>query len=311
MDFENKKIAYVCPGQGSQFVGMGKELARDFVIVKEIFEQADDLLEYNLSALAWDGPEEELNDTINTQPALMTHSVAAWRVLMEKYPQIEPDFIAGHSMGELTALVISGSLTFTEGLQLVRKRGELMKQAGEISPGKMAAILGLDIPIIEKIISTSSSVDEPVQIANDNCPGQVVISGASAGVERAIISAKEAGAKRAIPLAISIAAHSPLMSHAQEEFNQAVVNAPISQPDFPIIGNVTAKPLLTIEDIRKDLQSQLTHQVRWTETIEFMLENSVSLLIEIGSGNVLCGLIRRINKEVDRISLGKPEDYIF
>lgn len=311
MDFKNKKIAFICPGQGSQFVGMGAELAQEFAIAKEIFQQADDILKINLSTLAWEGPEDNLNDTINTQPALMTHSVAAWRVLLEKYPQITPNFIAGHSMGELTALVFSGALSFDEGLKLVRRRGELMKQAGEISPGKMAAILGLDIPTIEEIILSASRENEPVKIANDNCPGQVVISGASTGVDRAIEVAKEAGAKRAIPLAVSIAAHSPLMRHAQEDFSQAVIAAPITQPEVPIIGNVSASPLDSIDEIRADLQSQLTHRVRWTESIEFMIKQGVSVFLELGSGEVLSGLIRRINKEVERYSLGKPDDYHF
>jgi [acyl-carrier-protein] S-malonyltransferase len=311
MVIKNKSLAFVCPGQGSQFVGMGKELAQDFPVARQIFEEADKILGFPLSALMREGPEDKLNDTINTQPALMTHSVAAWQVLMENQPRLTADYIAGHSMGELSALVISGSLTFPEGLRLVRKRGELMKQAGEISPGKMAAILGLDIQAIEKIVSDSRRVDEPLQIANDNCPGQVVISGASVSIERAITAAKEAGAKRAIPLAVSIAAHSQLMNHAQEAFNQAVLNAPITKPDIPIIGNVTARPLHTVDDIRADLQSQLTQPVRWTESIEFMVDKGVNLFIELGSGNVLSGLIRRINKAVERISLGNPDDFDF
>jgi len=311
MDFKKNKIAFVCPGQGSQFVGMGIELAQEFPIAKEIFQQADEILKFNLSKLAWEGPEEDLNDTINTQPALMTHSVAAWRVLLEKYPQITPDFIAGHSMGELTALVLSGALPFDEGLKLVRRRGELMKQAGEISPGKMAAILGLDIPAVEKIIQDARRENEPVQIANDNCPGQVVISGASAAVDRAVEAAKEAGAKRAVPLAISIAAHSPLMRHAQEDFSQAVMATPITQPEAPIVGNVSARPLNSVDEIRSDLQSQLTHRVRWTESIEYMIAQGIDVFLELGSGEVLSGLIRRINKEVGRHSLGNPDDYHF
>ncbi len=303
MLLENKILAFVCPGQGSQSIGMGKELALAYPTALNIFEQADNILGVKLSTLMWEGPEEELNDTINTQPALMTHSVAAWRVLLEKFPTLKPDYIAGHSMGELTALVISNSLTFSEGLKLVRKRGELMKQAGEISPGNMAAILGLDIPVIEKIVSENHRENEPLQIANDNCPGQVVISGATSSVERAITATKEAGAKRAVPLAVSIAAHSPLMIHAQEAFYQAVLDAPITEPDFPIIGNVTAKPLLTVDEIRDDLQLQLTKPVRWTESIGFLIDTGVNLFIELGSGNVLSGLIKRINKDVTTLNI--------
>jgi [acyl-carrier-protein] S-malonyltransferase len=290
---------------------MGNELAQENPIAKETFQEADNILNFNLSKLAWEGPHENLNDTINTQPALMTHSVAAWRVLLEKYPQIRPTFIAGHSMGELTALVISGALAFDQGLRLVRRRGELMKRAGEISPGKMAAILGLDIPSVEEIITDENRDNEPVQVANDNCPGQVVISGASSSVDRVMEAAREAGAKRTIPLAVSIAAHSPLMRHAQDDFNQAVLAAPITQPNIPIIGNVSAQPLNSIDEIRNDLQSQLTHRVRWTESIEFIIGKGVNVFIELGSGNVLSGLIRRINNKVERYSFGKPDDYHF
>jgi [acyl-carrier-protein] S-malonyltransferase len=202
-------------------------------------------------------------------------------------------------------------LAFDEGMKLVRRRGELMKQAGEISPGKMAAILGLDIPTVEEIVQSANRNNEPVQIANDNCPGQVVISGASAGVDRAMEAAKVVGAKRVIPLAVSIAAHSPLMRNVQDDFSQALSAAPITQPDIPIIGNVSAQPLDSIDEIRADLQSQLTHRVRWTESVEFMIEQGVEVFLELGSGDVLSGLIRRINKGVKRYSLDKPEDYHF
>jgi [acyl-carrier-protein] S-malonyltransferase len=186
-----------------------------------------------------------------------------------------------------------------------------MKRAGEISPGKMAAILGLDIPSVEEIITGENRDNEPVQVANDNCPGQVVISGASSSVDRVMEAAREAGAKRTIPLAVSIAAHSPLMRHAQDDFNQAVLAAPITQPNIPIIGNVSAQPLNSIDEIHNDLQSQLTHRVRWTESIEFIIGKGVNVFIELGSGNVLSGLIRRINNKVERYSFGKPDDYHF
>lgn len=288
---------------------MGKQLADTFPAAKEIFERGDELLGFPLSALAWNGPEEALNDTINTQPALLLHSIAAWKVLEQNHPNLKPRFVAGHSMGELSALVVSGALAFEDGLRLVRRRGELMKQAGEQSPGSMAAILGLDLPQLEGIITETATDSEPVQIANDNCPGQVVISGAQASIERALVLAKEAGARRTVTLPVSIAAHSPLMLHAQEDFTQTVQTAPITAPAVPVIGNVTARPLQSVEDIQKDLQAQLTSRVRWTESIEYIIAQGVDTFIEIGTGSVLCGLIRRIDRDVTRIPLGSPEDF--
>ena len=288
---------------------MGQQLAEKYPLAKETFLEADRLLNYSLSGFAWNGPEGKLNDTINTQPALFVHSIATLRIIQEKYPDIKPSYVAGHSMGELSALVSSGSLEFEEGLSLVRKRGELMKQAGEKSPGGMAAILGLDIETLEEICSAASTDSEIVQIANDNCPGQVVISGASEPLERAMNSAKEAGARRAVRLAVSIAAHSPLMIHAQEGFNQAVDSVQFSDPAIPIIGNVSAKPLTNVEEIRDDLQAQLNSRVRWTETIQLLLSRGVSTFIEIGNNAVLAGLLKRIDRKAQVISIGSPDDF--
>jgi [acyl-carrier-protein] S-malonyltransferase len=286
-------IAFLFPGQGSQSIGMGQQLAAAYPLANQTFMDADRLLGISLSRISWSGPDEQLNDTINTQPALFVHSIAALRVIQEKNPDLHPAFVAGHSMGELSALVSAGSLNFEEGLRLVRKRGELMKQAGEKSPGGMAAILGLDIDTLEKICSAASNSTEIVQIANDNCPGQVVISGASAALERAMQAAKDAGARRAVRLAVSIAAHSPLMVHA---------------PTIPIIGNVSALPLLEVEHIRKDLQAQLNSRVRWTESIQLMLSKGVSTFIEIGNNSVLVGLLKRIDRNARGYSIGNPED---
>jgi [acyl-carrier-protein] S-malonyltransferase len=305
----SEQIAFVFPGQGSQSVGMGYELAQIYPSAKQIFEQADEHLGFHLSQICWEGPEEQLNDTINTQPALLTHSVAVLRVIQDGFPELTPSFVAGHSMGELSALVAAGALPFIEALRLVRRRGELMKRAGEINPGGMAAVLGLDIPALERLCAQASRQDEIVQVANDNCPGQVVISGARPALERAIDLARQAGARHAKPLAVSIAAHSPLMVHAQADFNQAVNAASIQDPRHPIVGNVTAVPLTLASEIRADLQAQLTSRVRWTESIQRMVQDGVKTFYELGSGNVLTGLLKRIDREVTGIAIGAPADF--
>lgn len=304
------KFALLFPGQGSQFVGMGKDLALSNPDANDIFKEADEILGFRLSKLTWEGPEYKLNDTINTQPALLVHSVAALRIFQNQYTDIDPHFVAGHSMGELSALVAAKALSFPDALKLVRRRGELMKRAGEQSPGSMAAILGLDIEVLERICLEASNEGEVVQVANDNCPGQVVISGASAAMERALERAQHMKARRIIPLAVSIAAHSPLMLTAQEDFNLAVVSFPISSPTIPIVGNVGATPLTTANQIRDDLKAQLTSRVRWTESIQYMLSAGIETFIELGSGSVLTGLVRRIQRDAQVFSLGTPDEFL-
>ena len=307
MDAEH--TALVFPGQGSQTVGMGRELAAAYPVARASFVQADEILGFNLTQLAWEGPEADLNHTLNTQPILLTHSIAALRVFLEIYPDFRPAFVAGHSMGELSALVAARALPFQNALVLARKRGECMKTAGEINPGGMAAILGLDIPLLERICAQASLPGEIVQVANDNCPGQVVISGAAPALERALAAAQQAGARRAVRLAVSIAAHSPLMENAQVSFGQAVDDAGIQRPASSLVGNVTASPLTNQDQLRDDLKAQLTHRVRWTESIQFMLARGVTTFLELGNGSVLAGLIKRIDKQVNSIPLGTDADF--
>ncbi|HMZ08300.1 MAG TPA: ACP S-malonyltransferase [Anaerolineales bacterium] len=309
MKLDPKSTAFVFPGQGSQTVGMGKTLAAEYSDAKNLFEEANAILGFTLSTLMWDGPEAELNETVNTQPALFIHSIASFQTFSRLFPNFEPASVAGHSLGELSALTASGALSFADGLRLVRKRGELMKRAGELAPGGMAAILGVDIPTLDKVCAEASTDGEWVQVANDNCPGQVVISGAKTAVERAMAGAKAAGAKRALPLAVSIAAHSPLMATIQEEWNQAVDAVAMNAPKIPVIGNVHASALKTAEDARTDIKAQMQSRVRWTDSIKVMSEMGIKSFVEVGTGSVLGGLIKRIASDAVNYPLGNPQDF--
>ena len=310
MKLNPQTTAFVFPGQGSQAVGMGKELAETYPVAKETFQEADSILGFALSNLMWKGPAEELNETINTQPALYVHSIAAWRTFKLHEPEFRPATVAGHSLGELSALTASGGLSFQDGLRLVRMRGELMKRAGELNPGGMAAILGVDIPALDKVCAYASTADEIVQVANDNCPGQVVISGHKPALERAMAGAKAAGAKRALALAVSIAAHSPLMATIQEEWNAAVEACAMGTPELPVVGNVHAKPMLAADELRSDIKAQMQSRVRWTESVQLMQMNGIQAYVEAGSGEVLLGMIKRIHPESLRLPLGAPKDFV-
>jgi [acyl-carrier-protein] S-malonyltransferase len=309
MKINPQTTAFVFPGQGSQAVGMGRDLAAQYPIAKDTFEEADASLGLSLSQLMWEGPESDLNETINTQPALYVHSIAAYRIFSSLYPDFKPVAVAGHSLGELSALTASGALSFSDGLRLVRTRGELMKRAGELNPGGMAAVLGVDIPTLDSVCEEASTADEIVQVANDNCPGQVVISGHKPAVERAIVGAKSAGAKRALPLPISIAAHSPLMDSIQSDWNAAVDACAMSNPAIPVISNVHAKALTVADELRADIKSQMQSRVRWTESVQMMLGSGIQAYVEVGSGEVLSGLIKRIDASALRFALGTPNDF--
>ena len=309
MKLNPQTTAFVFPGQGSQAVGMGKELAETYPIAKETFDEADAILGFSISDLMWNGPAEQLNETVNTQPALYIHSIAAWRTFTLLNPDFRPATVAGHSLGELSALTASGALSFADGLRLVRTRGELMKRAGELNPGGMAAILGVDIPALDQVCAEASSADEIVQVANDNCPGQVVISGHKPALERAMAGAKAVGAKRALALAVSIAAHSPLMASIQDEWDAAVDACAMQTPQIPVVGNVHAKPMLTADELRADIKAQMQSRVRWTESVQLMQLNGIQSYVEAGSGEVLLGMVKRIDPAATRFPLGNPKDF--
>jgi [acyl-carrier-protein] S-malonyltransferase len=296
--------AFIFPGQGSQMVGMGKDFAEAYPIARETFEQADKILNLPFSKLMFEGPAEELDDTLNTQPALYICSVAILRVLQQALPAAQPAFAAGHSLGELTALTAAGALTFEEGVALVRLRAQLMHDAGEQYPGGMAALLGAEVAqVVELCEQATAQVGKPVVLANDNCPGQVVISGDKEALAAALELAKAAGIRKTIPLAVSVATHSPLMSPAQAEFSARVRVTNFQTPRVPVYANVSAQPLKTVDAIRAELEAQLTQPVRWNALTQAMIADGAQTFIEIGTKNVLAGLLRRIDKEKTAINL--------
>lgn len=298
------KTAAVFPGQGSQVLGMGKDFAEEYQIARETFAQADDLLGFALSDICWNGPEDRLNQTVNTQPALFVCSLAIWRVLQQRIPECQPTWMAGHSLGEFSALTAAGALSFEDGLRLVRTRGELMQQAGEESPGAMAAVLGLQAQTVETLCATvSRQTGQTVVLANDNCPGQAVVSGDEAAVDRTLALAKESGVRRAVKLAVSVAAHSPLMASASADFNRAIETTEYHLPKAQLVGNVSAGALDSVDDIRQELNQQLIQAVRWTDSVQALIARGAETFVEIGAGSVLSGLIRRIDRKTARFSL--------
>lgn len=298
------RTAFLFPGQGSQYVGMGQDLYEAHPEARATFDQADKVLGFALSDLCFNGPEETLNDTINTQPAIFVTSVALLRALESNRLQA-PGFVAGHSLGEYSALVAARAMDFAAGLQLVRERGRLMKEAGERSPGGMAAVLGLEAEVVNGVCRQArKEAGGVIQVANYNSPGQIVISGDFRTRDVAIELAKAEGAKRVVPLAVSIAAHSPLMECIADEFRQAVEAVEFRRPAVPVVANVSAVPLGSVEAIQEELVQQLTSPVRWVESVRYMIGQGVTGFVEIGPKDVLTKLMRRIDKSVHAMSVG-------
>ncbi|UBM62538.1 ACP S-malonyltransferase [Candidatus Sulfidibacterium hydrothermale] len=289
--------AYVFPGQGAQYVGMGKDLYEHSSKARDLFQKANHILKFNITEVMFDGTEAELKQTKVTQPAIFLHSVILAKIMGEDF---KPDMVAGHSLGEFSALVANGTLTFEDGLKLVAKRADAMQKACELEPSTMAAILGLDDETVESICK---SIPEIVVPANYNSPGQLVISGSVKGVEQAIEKCKEAGAKRALMLKVGGAFHSPLMEPARIELAEAINSTPFRKGICPIYQNVTGQPVADPEIIKTNLISQLTSPVRWTQIMQNMLADGVTEVIEVGPGKVLQGLFKKIDRNLNVHSL--------
>ncbi len=303
-------LAYVFPGQGSQRVGMGRALARAFPAARAVFEEADDTLGFALSELCFEGPEDELRLTANTQPAIVAVSVAALRCYRARGLETEaPDFVAGHSLGEYSALVAAGALELGDALRLVRARGEAMQEAVPVGEGAMAVVLGLGVEDTAEVAAEAADETGGVcQLANLNAPGQIVISGSSAAVERATVLAGERGARRAIVLPVSAPFHCALMAPARQTMAPPIQAAPIADPQTPVVCNVDAAPLTGASAIRCALIRQIDGPVRWAESVTMMAARGVGRLIEFGPGKVLSGLARRIDRRLKVRSVAEPGD---
>ena len=303
---ELTKTAYVFPGQGSQWAGMGRDLYDDFAPAKVVFDQADEVLGFPLSRLCFEGPEDELRQTINAQPAILTVSYACLQAAREVGHNLPPPaLVAGHSLGEYTALAVAGVLDFATAVYLARERGRLMHEAGVARPGSMAAVMGFDEALLAEVCRRTDS-----HIVNVNCPGQLVISGGRENIAQAVDLARAEGALRVIPLSVSGAFHTPLMQPAVNGMTEIVASLSFREPAIPIIANTTAQPLTTVESVKEELLRQLCNCVQWQRSIEYMVNEGVTTFIEIGPGKVLTGLIKRVNKEVRTINIGDAQAII-
>ncbi|MBT9250534.1 ACP S-malonyltransferase [Bacillus halotolerans] len=299
------KIAFLFPGQGSQFIGMGKELCDQVPAAKRLFDEADETLETKLSSLIFEGDAKELTLTYNAQPALLTTSIA----VLEKFKEsgITPDFTAGHSLGEYSALVAAGAMSFKDAVYTVRKRGEFMNEAVPAGEGAMAAILGMDADALKQVTDKVTEDGHLVQLANLNCPGQIVISGTAKGVELASEQAKENGAKRAIPLDVSGPFHSELMKPAADKLKEVLDSCELKDAEVPVISNVSADVMTDKADIKEKLIEQLYSPVRFEETVNKLIAEGVTTFIEIGPGKVLSGLVKKVNRRLKTIAVSDPE----
>ncbi|MFA4836469.1 MAG: ACP S-malonyltransferase [Dehalococcoidia bacterium] len=293
-----RKVAFVFPGQGSQAVGMGFDLYKRSPLARQVFEEADETLGFSLSNLCFNGPDDKLRQTVNTQPAVMTTSLACLRAAFGNGNHIQPAFVAGHSLGEFTALVAAGVLSFSDGIRLVQERARLMQKAGERRPGGMAAIIGLDLVTLEEVCQETGT-----QIANMNSPEQTVISGTKNGLTWAMDLAKARGAKRVIRLEVSGAFHSYLMEPAAKGLAKVASGLDFHAPAIPIVANTTAQPKSTPKELRDEILQQVCGCVRWQSSIEYMIGEGVDTFFEIGPGQVLTGLIKRINSDVKIINV--------
>ncbi|OGQ58086.1 MAG: [acyl-carrier-protein] S-malonyltransferase [Deltaproteobacteria bacterium RIFCSPLOWO2_02_FULL_53_8] len=301
------KFAIVFPGQGSQFIGMGKSLCEAYPVAKQTYEEANEAIGFDLTRIIFEGPAETLDRTEHTQPALLTASIAALRVYIERNGAV-PDFYAGHSLGEYTALVAGGALKFKDAVRIVHLRGKFMQEAVPAGVGKMCAIIGLDIPDVTAVCEAASTPDEVVVPANINSPGQIVISGHAGAVDRAAVLAKERGAKRALPLQVSAPSHSPLMSPAADRLAIELAKIEWAMLSVPVVSNVEAEPMKGASSISGLLVRQLTSPVRWVDIIKRMKADGVTRIMETGPGKALTGLIKRIEPDILTVNLGEAAD---